>query len=79
MNNKVLLDNRSFTYLLIIKMIDISNRLVIIKFKGIRTLKGVFSKNSKKENLIFKEIYLILGIFINLILEFKLSKARIWY
>jgi hypothetical protein len=69
-NNKKRLDKSSFVKLLIKLIVEAKTSILLITRHGTRTFKGLFNKrNSKRVNLVLRDVAIVKGFYINIVLE----------
>jgi hypothetical protein len=69
-NNKKRLNKGSFIKLLIELVIKARTFILLITRHGTRTFKGLFNKrDNKRVNLVFRDVIIIKGFYINIVLE----------
>jgi hypothetical protein len=78
-NNKERLDKGSFIKLLIELVIKVRTFILLITRRGTRTFKRLFNKrDSKRVNLVLRDVAIIKGFYINIVLEALLFKKGVW-
>jgi hypothetical protein len=69
-NNKKRLDKSSFVKLLIELVVEVKTFILLIIRRGTRTFKGLFNKrDNKRVNLVLRDIVIVKGFYINIVLE----------
>jgi hypothetical protein len=69
-NNKERLNKGSFVKLLIELVIKAKTSMLLITRHGTRTFKGLFNKrDSKRVNLVLRDIVIVKGFYINIVLK----------
>jgi hypothetical protein len=69
-NNKERLNKGSFVKLLIELVVKARTFILLIIRRGTRTFKGLFNKrNNKRVNLILRDVVIIKGFYINIVLK----------
>jgi hypothetical protein len=69
-NNKEQLDKGNFIKLLVELVIKARTFILLITRRGTRTFKRLFNKrNSKKVNLVLRNVVVVKGFYINIVLE----------
>jgi hypothetical protein len=69
-NNKEQLDKGSFVKLLIELIVKVKTFILLIIRRGTRTFKGLFNKrDSKRVNLVLRDVAVVKGFYINIVLE----------
>jgi hypothetical protein len=78
-NNKKRLNKGSFVKLLVKLVIKVRTFILLITRHGTCTFKGLFNKrDSKKVNLILRDVVIVKGFYINIVLEALLFKKGVW-
>jgi hypothetical protein len=78
-NNKERLNKGNFVKLLIELVIKARTFILLIIRRGTRTFKGLFNKrDGKRVNLILRDVVVIKGFYINIVLEALLFKKGVW-
>jgi hypothetical protein len=77
-NNKERLDKGSFVKLLIELVVKARTFILLIIRHNTRTFKGLFNKrDSKRVNLVLRNIVIVKGFYINIVLEALLFKKGV--
>jgi hypothetical protein len=77
-NNKERLNKGSFIKLLIELVIKVETFILLITRRGTRTFKGLFNKrDGKRVNLVLRDVVIVKGFYINIVLEALLFKKDI--
>jgi hypothetical protein len=77
-NNKERLNKGSFIKLLIELVIKVKTFILLITRRGTRTFKGLFNKrDGKRVNLVLRDVVIVKGFYINIVLEALLFKKDI--
>jgi hypothetical protein len=78
-NNKERLNKGSFVKLLIELVIKAKTSMLLITRHGTRTFKGLFNKrDSKRVNLVLRDVVIVKGFYINIVLEALLFEKGVW-
>jgi hypothetical protein len=78
-NNKEWLNKGSFVKLLIELVVEARTFILLIIRHGTRTFKGLFNKrDDKRVNLVLRDVAIVKGFYINIVLEALLFKKGIW-
>jgi hypothetical protein len=78
-NNKKRLDKGSFVKLLVELVIEARTSILLIIRRGTRTFKGLFNKrDGKRVNLVLRDVVIVKGFYINIVLEAFLFKKGVW-
>jgi hypothetical protein len=78
-NNKERLNKGSFVKLLVELVIKAKTSMLLITRHGTRTFKGLFNKrDSKRVNLVLRDIVIVKGFYINIVLEALLFEKGVW-
>jgi hypothetical protein len=78
-NNKERLNKGNFVKLLIELVIKARTFILLIIRRGTCTFKGLFNKrDGKRVNLILRDVVVIKGFYINIVLEALLFKKGVW-
>jgi hypothetical protein len=77
-NNKERLNKGSFVKLLIELVVEVGTFILLITRRGTYTFKGLFNKrDSKRVNLVLRDVVIVKGFYINIISEALLFKKGI--
>jgi hypothetical protein len=78
-NNKERLDKGSFVKLLIELVIKARTSILLITRRGTRTFKRLFNKkDNKRVNLMLRDVAIVKGFYINIVLEALFFKKGVW-
>jgi hypothetical protein len=78
-NNKERLNKGSFVKLLIELIVKARTFILLITRRGTRTFKGLFNKrDGKRVNLVLRDVAIVKGFYINIVLEAFLFKKGVW-
>ena len=77
-NNKERLNKGSFVKLLVELVVEVKTFILLILRHGTYTFKGLFNKrDSKRVNLVLRDVVIIKGFYINIVLEALFFKKGI--
>jgi hypothetical protein len=77
-NNKERLNKGSFIKLPIELVVEVGTFILLITRRGTRTFKGLFNKrDGKRVNLVLRDVVIVKGFYINIVLEALLFKKGI--
>jgi hypothetical protein len=78
-NNKERLNKGSFVKLLVKLVIEVKTFILLISRYSTYTFKGLFNKrDGKKINLVLRDVVIVKGFYINIVLKAFLFKKGIW-
>jgi hypothetical protein len=78
-NNKEQLDKGSFVKLLIELVVEVKTFILLITRHGTCTFKRLFNKrDSKRVNLVLRDVVVVKGFYINIVLEAFLFEKGVW-
>jgi hypothetical protein len=78
-NDKERLDKGSFVKLLVESVVEARTFMLLIIRHGTRTFKGLFNKrDGKRVNLVLRDVAVIKGFHVNIVLEAFLFKKSVW-
>jgi hypothetical protein len=78
-NNKERLDKGSFVKLLVELVIEAKTFMLLIIRHSTRMFKGLFNKrDGKKVNLMLRDVVIIKGFYVNIVLEALLFEKGVW-
>jgi hypothetical protein len=78
-NNKEWLNKGSFVKLLIELVVKVKTFILLISRRGTRTFKGLFNKkDNKKVNLVLRDVVIVKGFYINIVLEALFFEKGVW-
>jgi hypothetical protein len=77
-NNKERLNKGSFVKLLIELVVEVGTFILLITRRDTRTFKGLFNKrDGKRVNLVLRDVAIVKGFYINIVLEALLFKKSV--
>jgi hypothetical protein len=78
-NNKERLNKGSFVKLLVELVVEVKTFILLILRHGTYTFKRLFNKrDSKRVNLVLRDVAIVKGFYINIVLEALLFKKGVW-